>query len=54
MVSNSVFKTEMVKDIDEAGKPIKKEGNKKSKKKLKIYFLNIKKLSNKMVTTLKK
>lgn len=40
-IFNSVFKAEMVKDIDKAGKLIKKGGNRRFKKKSKLNSLSI-------------
>lgn len=39
----------MAKNIDKVGKLVKKKEDIRSKKKLKLYFLNIKKLSNKII-----
>lgn len=52
-ILNSVLKVEMVKDIDKAGEPIEKGGNKRSQKKSELDFLNIQKSSNKVVFTTK-
>lgn len=42
-IFNSTFKAEIIKNIDKAGKYINRKRNKKSKNKLKLYFLNIEK-----------
>lgn len=43
-----------MKNIDEASESIKERGNKRSKKKSKINFLNIEKLSNKVISIIEK
>lgn len=44
----------MVKDVDKVNELIKRKRNKKSKKKSKLNFLNIKKSSSKVILTIKK
>lgn len=52
-ISNSILKAEIMKNVDEADKPIKRGGNKRFKKKSKLNSLNIEKSSNEMVLTTK-
>ena len=53
-IFNSVLKSGMIKDIDKAGKPIKRQRKTKAKKKSNPYSLNIKKFSYKLVSITKK
>lgn len=50
-IFNDVLNAGMVKEVDKAGEPIKGGGNRRSKNKSKLNFLNIEKSSNKMIST---